>query len=244
MTTARAVLRSVFMGSGFAPSARPGMTAVNQSSSISPSICSKSSMPPTCSRIVAGSFWLGLSAPRAAASRTAFSISRCEVMPTFLRNFRTLAFNASSFMIVSPLAPCLQNGKVAGPCPSRHALRNFAHGCGTGSGLCGQPLDQHVGARRAKRGELRRFPDILRHHGAIAFGVAEPIEEARGRLGQEPHRAAAVEHRLVLELRDNGGADAAAAQRRQDQERTQQGVLAVDLQAAETDRNGIRGLEA
>ena len=38
---------------------------------------------------------------RAPAARTACSISRCEVMPTFLRNLRRLTLNASSFMIAS-----------------------------------------------------------------------------------------------------------------------------------------------
>ena len=36
--------------------------------------------------------------PAATASRTAFSISRCEVMPTFFRNLRRLLLKTSSFM--------------------------------------------------------------------------------------------------------------------------------------------------
>src|SRR3954463_125731 len=51
--------------------------------------------------IFAGSFSLPLSLPDATASRTAFSISRCEVMPTFLRKPRRLALKTSSFMMVS-----------------------------------------------------------------------------------------------------------------------------------------------
>ena len=50
------------------------------------------------------SFSLPVSRPDETASRTAFSISRCEVTPTFLRNLRTLVFRASSFMIISSMA--------------------------------------------------------------------------------------------------------------------------------------------
>src|SRR3954467_9913248 len=57
------------------------------------------------STIFAGSFSLPLSLPDATASRTAFSISRCEVMPTFLRNPRRLALKTSSFMRASWLRP-------------------------------------------------------------------------------------------------------------------------------------------
>src|SRR4029079_5006529 len=53
------------------------------------------------STIFAGSFSLPLSLPASIASRTAFSISRCEVMPTFLRNLRRLALKTSSFMMAS-----------------------------------------------------------------------------------------------------------------------------------------------
>src|SRR2546423_567652 len=200
-----------------------------QSSSISPSMSSDRSMPPTCSRILAGSFWLGLSAPRSAASRTAFSISRCEVTPTFLRNFRTLEFNASSFMIVSPSA------SGAGTLPPRHFPNE---------GSCRQALHQHVGIRGAERGELLGLADFLRHYGAIAFGVAEAIEETGGLIGQKPYRTALAERRLGLEPSHNRGADAATAQRRQDHQGSQQRVLAMDLQATETNGHRIRGLEA
>src|SRR3954470_4278042 len=60
-------------------------------------------MPPTVKTILAGSFSLPLRRPDSSASRTAFSISRCEVMPTFFRNLRRLALNASSFMVISCL---------------------------------------------------------------------------------------------------------------------------------------------
>src|SRR3954470_19430087 len=55
--------------------------------------------------IFAGSFSLPLSFPASIASRTAFSISRCEVMPTFFRNLRRLALKTSSFMRASWLGP-------------------------------------------------------------------------------------------------------------------------------------------
>ena len=38
---------------------------------------------------------------QAVRAALACSISRCEVMPTFLRNLRTLTLRASSFMIAS-----------------------------------------------------------------------------------------------------------------------------------------------
>src|SRR6478672_2407796 len=59
-------------------------------------------MPPTVSVILAGSASLPLSLPLATAARTAFSISRCEVTPTVLRNLRTLVLSTSSFMRLSP----------------------------------------------------------------------------------------------------------------------------------------------
>src|SRR5690554_3829336 len=43
---------------------------------------------------------LPLSLPLAAASRTAFSISRCDVTPTSLRNLRIDVLRASSFMVL------------------------------------------------------------------------------------------------------------------------------------------------
>src|SRR5712691_11453563 len=57
--------------------------------------------PLTVRTILAGSFSLPLRRPASSASRTAFSISRCEVMPTFLRNLRRLALKTSSFMRAS-----------------------------------------------------------------------------------------------------------------------------------------------
>src|SRR6202035_6047803 len=58
-------------------------------------------MPPTVRTILAGSFSLPLRRPASRASRTAFSISRCEVMPTFFRNLRRLVLKTSSFMAAS-----------------------------------------------------------------------------------------------------------------------------------------------
>src|SRR5438552_1478688 len=59
--------------------------------------------PPTVRTILAGSFSLPLRRPASSASRTAFSISRCEVMPTFFKNLRRLALKTSSFMMTSGL---------------------------------------------------------------------------------------------------------------------------------------------
>src|SRR5690349_5692639 len=53
------------------------------------------------STIFAGSFSLPFSLPASMASRTAFSISHCEVTPTFFRNFRKLVLKMSSFMRAS-----------------------------------------------------------------------------------------------------------------------------------------------
>src|SRR6476659_2928039 len=61
--------------------------------------------PPRVRTILAGSFSLPLRRPASIASRTAFSISRCEVMPTFFRNLRRLALKTSSFMRASWLGP-------------------------------------------------------------------------------------------------------------------------------------------
>src|SRR6202158_6378369 len=57
--------------------------------------------PPRVRTIWAGSFSLPLRRPVSTASRTAFSISRCEVMPTFFRNLRRLVLKTSSFMAAS-----------------------------------------------------------------------------------------------------------------------------------------------
>src|SRR5690242_21640756 len=72
------------------------------SNSIAPSISTASPTAPIASDTFAGSASCPLSLPLASAARTAFSISRCEVMPTFLRNLRMLTLNTSSFMIASP----------------------------------------------------------------------------------------------------------------------------------------------
>src|SRR5215470_7004528 len=109
---------------------------------------------------------------------------------------------------------------------------------------CRQPLDQHIGARRAKLRELRGVADRPRNYGAIAFGIAKAGEESGGRLGQEPQRTAAVQCRLALELGNGRGAEPAAAQRRQNDQRTQERIFAVDLEAAEARRDRIDGFEA
>src|SRR5262245_52827429 len=49
----------------------------------------------------AGSVSLPLSLPFESDCRTAFSISRCPLIPTCFRNFRTLILKASSFMSLS-----------------------------------------------------------------------------------------------------------------------------------------------
>src|SRR5262245_62149968 len=76
--------------------------AARQPNSISPAISCVRLTPPMVSTIFAGSFSLPLSLPLATASRTAFSISRCEVMPTFLRKPRRLLLKLSSFIVASP----------------------------------------------------------------------------------------------------------------------------------------------
>jgi hypothetical protein len=50
---------------------------------------------------VACTFPLPLNLPVSMALRTADSIYRCEVMPTFLRNFLICKLNVSSFIAVS-----------------------------------------------------------------------------------------------------------------------------------------------
>src|SRR5476649_343875 len=69
------------------------------SRSIVPSIICDKLIPPMDSVIFAGSFSLPLSLPAEMAARTAFSISRWEVIPTFFRKFRRLVLNVSSFIV-------------------------------------------------------------------------------------------------------------------------------------------------
>src|SRR5215472_370114 len=66
----------------------------HHSSSMAPSIPMARPIPSTVSVTLAGSASLPFKRPPLTAARTACSISRCEVMPTFLRNLRTLTFNA------------------------------------------------------------------------------------------------------------------------------------------------------
>ena len=55
------------------------------------------------------------------ASRTAFSISRCDVTPTFLRNLRRLVLSASSFIVASGRMANSEWRMVKGPFPIRHS---------------------------------------------------------------------------------------------------------------------------
>ena len=68
-------------------------------SSMSPSISNARFIPPTVTTAFAGNRSLSLIRPVAAASRTAVSISRCAVTPSFY--LRTLVLRASSFMVAS-----------------------------------------------------------------------------------------------------------------------------------------------
>src|SRR5262249_24759070 len=116
-------------------------------SSISPEISCVRLTPPMVSTIFAGSFSLPLCLPAATASRTAFSISRCEVMHTFLSKARRLLLNLSSFMIASErLRP---HGIV------QHLLRHVSLGAiGAGVGVAAldiavlPAIDVFVRARR------------------------------------------------------------------------------------------------
>src|SRR5262245_21568698 len=80
------------------------------SSSIAPSTSNESAIPPTVIAAFAGSGSRPLSRPLDTASRTAFSISRCAVTPSFLRNLRTLVFSTSSFMFLLTMAVCRARG--------------------------------------------------------------------------------------------------------------------------------------
>src|SRR5438552_5182357 len=80
---------------------RKGSLRPTQPNSISPAISCVRPTPPMVSTILAGSFSLPLRRPSATASRMAFSISRCEVMPTFLRKPRRLPLKTSSFIMLS-----------------------------------------------------------------------------------------------------------------------------------------------
>ena len=62
--------------------------------SISSSISCVRLTPPRVRTIFAGNLSWPLRRPASIASRTAFSISRCEVMPNFLRNLRRLEISS------------------------------------------------------------------------------------------------------------------------------------------------------
>ena len=65
------------------------------SSSMVPSNFTFNLMPATSSVMVAGSFSFPVMPPSANACATAFSISFCELTPTFLRNLRRLRLNVN-----------------------------------------------------------------------------------------------------------------------------------------------------
>src|SRR5215813_4050376 len=75
--------------------------SLSHSSSTSPLTSCDRPMPPSVIVPVAGNFSLPLSLPSAKAWRTAFSISRCALTPSILRNLRMLPLKMSSFMIAS-----------------------------------------------------------------------------------------------------------------------------------------------
>src|SRR5215831_19628325 len=83
---------------GHLPQARGGYD-----SAISSSITSSRFTRSTSSFIRALSLSLPARIPACTASLTAFSISRCEVTPTFLRNLRISILNVSSFIVPSNL---------------------------------------------------------------------------------------------------------------------------------------------
>src|SRR5713226_2717886 len=99
-------------------------------SSISSATSCERLMPPTVRTILAGSFSLPLRRPAAIASRTAYSISRCEVMPTFLRNPRRLVLKTSSFMMVSLI---LRPARVVQHVFAEIALAAVGAGVGVGA---------------------------------------------------------------------------------------------------------------
>src|SRR6478735_5315255 len=132
-----------------------------QPSSISPDISCVKLTPPSVSVILAGSFSLPLSLPPAIASRTAFSISRCEVMPTFFRNPRRLVLKTSSFMLVSS---SLGAGWVV-----QHVFAEIALAA-VGAGVGVDALDVAVLAAG----------DIFRRAGRDIVGAAERVVIAAG----------------------------------------------------------------
>ena len=80
---------------------RPCTGCTFSPSSISSAISCARLTPPRVRTIFAGSFSWPLRRPVSIASRTAFSISRCELTPTFFRNLRKLVLKTSSFTAAS-----------------------------------------------------------------------------------------------------------------------------------------------
>src|SRR5215475_5631329 len=93
---------------GHLPQARGGYD-----SAISSSITSSRFTRSTSSFMRALSLSLPAQIPAFTASLTAFSISRCEVTPTFLRNLRISILNVSSFIVPSNLSVALVRSTYA-----------------------------------------------------------------------------------------------------------------------------------
>src|SRR5215207_10707370 len=111
------------------------------------------------STIFAGSFSLPLSLPASMASRTAFSISRCEVMPTFLRKLRRLVLKTSSFMGASRSRPC----RIV-----QHLLGEIALGAvGAGIGIAAL----HVAVLAANDVVVRARRDIVGAAECVVVGA-------------------------------------------------------------------------
>src|SRR4029450_2384835 len=79
----------------------PRGCAAGFSRSLSPSNVVRSDRPMISSVITAGNDSVPLMLPAATALATARSISRCELMPTILRNLRMLRLKVSSSMAIS-----------------------------------------------------------------------------------------------------------------------------------------------
>jgi hypothetical protein len=69
-------------------------------SSMSPPVSNLRPTPPSVITAFAGNRWLSFSRPLVTASRTAYSIWRWALTPSFFRKFRALVLRASSSMIV------------------------------------------------------------------------------------------------------------------------------------------------
>src|SRR6185369_10679047 len=116
-----------------------------------------------------------LSLPEATASRTAFSISRCEVMPTFLRKPRRLPLKLSSFMTISVE---LRPHRIVEHVFAEIALRAIGARLGPG----------------ARGVALLAADDVGGRAGLGVVGAADGVVIRRRRLrGVDRHRLAALE---------------------------------------------------